>query len=46
MAQKLVVAESRFKKIIKKTGADAYEGMKSILVDIVSEAVKKSIFGQ
>ena len=43
---KTVVAETRFKKIIKKSGADAYEGMKSILIDVVSEAVKKSIFGQ
>lgn len=42
---KTVVAEIRFKKIMKKAGSDAYEGMKSILVDVVSEAVKKSVFG-
>ncbi|ABA90275.2 protein of unknown function DUF2321 [Syntrophotalea carbinolica DSM 2380] len=42
---KTVVAETRFKKIIKKAGADAYEGMKTILVDVVSETVKKSMFG-
>lgn len=41
-----VVAETRFKKLIKKAGAEAYGGMKSILIDVVSEAVKKSVFGQ
>lgn len=43
---KTVVAETRFKKIIKKAGSEAYEGMKAILIDVVSEAVKKSVFGQ
>ena len=42
---KTVVAETRFKKIMKKAGAEAYDGMKSILIDVVSETVKKSIFG-
>lgn len=42
---KTVVAETRFKKLMKKAGSDAYDGMKSILVDVVSEAVKKSVFG-
>lgn len=42
---KTVVAETRFKKLMKKAGAEAYDGMKSILVDVVSEAVKKSLFG-
>ena len=42
---KTVVAETRFKKLMKKAGSEAYDGMKSILVDVVSEAVKKSIFG-
>jgi hypothetical protein len=42
---KTVVAETRFKKLMKKAGTEAYDGMKSILVDVVSEAVKKSIFG-
>jgi hypothetical protein len=41
---KTTVAETRFKKIIKKAGTEAYGGMKSILVDVVSEAVKKSLF--
>lgn len=40
-----IVAETRFKKLMKKAGAEAYDGMKSMLVDVVSEAVKKSIFG-
>lgn len=39
------VAESRFKRLVKKAGADAYEGMRSILVEVVSESVKKSLFG-
>lgn len=42
---KTVVAETRFKKIMKKAGGDACEGMKAILIDVVSETVKKSIFG-
>jgi hypothetical protein len=31
---------------MKKAGKESYEGMKSILTDIVSETVKKSLFGQ
>lgn len=42
---KTVVAETRFKKLMKKAGAEAYDGMKSVLIDIVSETAKKSIFG-
>lgn len=42
---KTAVAETRFKKLMKKAGAEAYDSMKSILVDVVSEAVKKSVFG-
>lgn len=42
---KTVVAETRFKKLMKKAGTDAYEAMRSILVDIASEAVRKSLFG-
>ena len=38
------VAETRFKKIMKKVGKDGYEGMRSILTDIVSETVRKSLF--
>lgn len=42
---KTAVAETRYKKLIKKAGAEAYDGMKSVLIDVVSEAVKKSLFG-
>jgi hypothetical protein len=42
---KTAVAETRFKKLMKKAGSEAYDGMKSILVDVVSEAVKKPVFG-
>jgi len=42
---KTIVAESRFKKLMKKAGKDTYDGMRSILIDVVSEAVKKSVFG-
>ena len=39
------VAETRFKKIMRKAGRDGYEGMKALLSDIVSEVVRKTIFG-
>jgi len=42
---KTVVAETRFKRLMKKAGTEAYDGMKSILIHVVSEAVKKSLFG-
>lgn len=42
---KTVVAETRFRKLMKKAGGEAYEGMKSILIDVLSEAAKKSVFG-
>ena len=38
------VAETRLNRLIKKAGNDAYEGMRGIIVDVVSEAVKKSVF--
>jgi hypothetical protein len=38
------LAKIKFKKIMAKTGKEAYDGMKSILVSVLSEAVKKSIF--
>lgn len=40
------VASLRMKKILKKLGKESYESIKSILVDIASEAVKKSLFGK
>ena len=39
------VAESRFKRLTKKAGSETVWAMRSILIDVVSEAVKKSIFG-
>ena len=39
------VAETRFKKIMRKAGRDGYEGMRSLLKDIVSETVRKTVFG-
>ncbi|WP_081601318.1 DUF2321 domain-containing protein [Thioalkalivibrio sp. HL-Eb18] len=42
---KTVVAETRFKKLMKKAGSEAYDGMKAILINVVTEAVKKSLFG-
>jgi len=42
---KTVVAETRFIKLMKKAGSETYDSMKSILIDVVSETVKKSLFG-
>lgn len=39
------VAETKFKEFMKKAGKDTYDGMKSILFDVVSETVRKTIFG-
>ena len=39
------VAEAKYRAITKKVGKDAYDGLRSIVVDIASEAVKKSLFG-
>ena len=38
-------AKFRFKQIMKKVGGDGYEMMKKVVTDIVSESVRKSIFG-
>jgi len=40
------VAETKFKKLMRKAGKEAYDGMKSILTDIVSETAKRTLFGQ
>ena len=39
------VAETRFKRIMKKVGSDGYQAMRDILISVVSEAVRKSLFG-
>jgi len=41
-----VVATTKFKRIVSKTGPEIYQGFKDILVDVVSETVKKAIWGQ
>lgn len=42
---KTPVAEGRFKRLTTKAGGEAVGGIRAILIDVVSEAVKKSIFG-
>lgn len=39
------IAVSRFRRIAGKAGAGAVEGFRSILVDVMSEAVRKQMFG-
>ncbi len=39
-----VVAENRFRVLMKKAGQSAAEGMRAIIIDVLSEAVKKSLF--
>lgn len=39
------IAESRFKKIMSKARKESVDAMRSILVNIVSETIKKSIYG-
>jgi len=43
---KTELAGLKFKKILGKLGKDSYGGVKNILVDIASETVKKSLFGE
>ena len=40
------VAVTRFKRIMSKVGKDSYSAMKSIITDVVSETIKKSLFGE
>lgn len=39
------VAAIRFKKIMAKVGKESYSAMKEIIVGVLSEAARKSIFG-
>ncbi len=39
------VATFRFKKLMAKVGQESYAAMKEILISIVSETVRKSLFG-
>lgn len=40
-----IVAETRFKRLMSKAGPAAAGAMRDLLVDIVSESVKKSLYG-
>ena len=42
---KAEVAGIRFKKLMKKAGKESYEAVKHVLTDLVSESIKKTIFG-
>jgi len=42
---KTPLAEKRFKSLVKKAGTEAYNIFKVVLSDILSESVRKSIFG-
>lgn len=42
---KTTLAATRFKKIISRTGKEVAGGLRTILIDIVSEMAKKSIWG-
>jgi len=39
------IAVSRFKRLANKAGTGAVEGFRSILVDVMSEAVRRQMFG-
>ena len=42
---KTELAIGRFKRIMKKVGSEGYDIMKSVLINVVSEGVRKSLFG-
>jgi hypothetical protein len=42
---KTTVAATRFKKLLAKVGSPIAESFREILVDIISETAKKSIWG-
>lgn len=39
------IAETRFKQIMKRSGKEAVDGMRSVLTDVISATVRKTIFG-
>jgi hypothetical protein len=41
---KTEVASIRFKKLMKKVGKESYEAVKTVVTDLVSESIKKSLF--
>jgi hypothetical protein len=42
---KTELAGFRFKKLMKKVGRESYDAVKSVVTDLVSETVKKTLFG-
>lgn len=40
-----VVAQTKYKKYITKAGTEIAQGIKDVLIEVVSETVKKSIWG-
>jgi hypothetical protein len=42
---KTEIAGTRFKKIMGKVGIESYSVMKKIVTDIISETMKKTLFG-
>jgi len=43
---KTQVASARFKKTMTKVGTSVASGLREILVDVLSEAAKKAVWGQ
>jgi hypothetical protein len=39
------VAGIRFKKLMKKAGKESYEAVKTVVTDLVSESIEKTLFG-
>ena len=39
------LAETRFKKLMRRAGKEGVEGMRGLLTDVVSETVRKTLFG-
>ena len=42
---KTEVAGFRFKRLMKKVGKESYDAVKSVVTDLVSESIKKTLFG-
>jgi len=39
------VASSQFKQIMKKVGKESYDLLKKVVTDLVSESIRKTLFG-
>jgi hypothetical protein len=42
---KTEVAGLRFKQLVKKVGKESYDAVKTLATDLVSESIKKTLFG-